>query len=172
MDTEAEQDVQDQWGRPDEGARAAESTMADDDGHAIFLDAVRTLMQAEVHGEKIVAQRTDSDDWSVPSEEPEAEREAAEAPEAPPEPPSTGRAGRRQARRTRSATSRNPAPRGRRRRTVEDAAQEVAPGTEALVDATPAPALEPVTSAEPEPAPEDTPEPSPPAVVRRRERRR
>lgn len=172
MDTEAEQDVQDQWGRPDEGARAAESTMADDDGHAIFLDAVRTLMQAEVHGEKIVAQRTDSDDWSVPSEEPEAEREAAEAPEAPPEPPSTGRAGRRQARRTRSATSRNPAPRGRRRRTVEDAAQEVAPGTEALVDATPAPALEPVTSAEPEPAPEDTPEPSPPAVVRRWERRR
>lgn len=133
--------MQTEPGSSGEGGGTPEPTMADTDGQAAFLDAVRTL----VHGERIHAQRPDSDGWTAP--EPPAgltvESEPASAESEPPprgEGPSDWLPGqwvaepkRRRAVPEKSAKSY----RGRRRgRTVESSAQVGAPGTEARVRGT------------------------------------
>ncbi|MGY2875922.1 LPXTG-site transpeptidase (sortase) family protein [Marmoricola sp. URHA0025 HA25] len=58
--------VEHEPGSSDPAEIPAESHITEPDGQASFLDAVRTL----VHGEKISAQRTDSDSWEPSSDAP------------------------------------------------------------------------------------------------------
>lgn len=121
--------------------------MTDADGQAAFLAAVRTL----VHGERIQAQRADSDSWTAP--EPEEGALAAREPEEPGDWLPGRWVAEPTGRRAVSETSAKSYRGRRRRRTVELSALEGAPGTEVLVTGThPTPKLEPPASEEP-PAP-------------------